>query len=73
MTDIMIDMTSRPYKRYKINRCHYCDHDKYPEGKIIDPTTDKHAKQTEIEDWMCGVCVLEEDKKLLSLFGGQKK
>ena len=69
----MIDMTSRPHKRYNINRCHYCDHDRYPEGKSIDPTTDKHAKKTEKGDWICGVCVTEQNSKLFSLFGGQKK
>ena len=40
-----------------INRCHYCDHDKYPDGKPIDPTTDHNAKQAEKEDWKCSVCV----------------
>jgi hypothetical protein len=29
----MIDMTSSPYKRYEVYRYHYCDHDRYPEGK----------------------------------------
>jgi hypothetical protein len=73
MTDIMIDMTSRPRKRYQINRCHSCSHDLYPEGKPIDPTTDKHAKQMEDKSWKCGVCVAEDVKKSLSLFGGQRK
>ena len=32
----MLDMTSRLPKRYIVNkRCHYCVHDKYPEGKIV--------------------------------------
>jgi hypothetical protein len=71
----MIDMTSGPRKRYVINRCHYCNHDKYPNGKPIDPTTDHNAKQTEKGDWKCGVCVAEETTKLLSLFrgGGERK
>jgi hypothetical protein len=59
MTDIMIEMTSRPSKRYLVNRCHYCDHDKYPEGKIIDPTTDHDARKTDKGDWICGTCVIE--------------
>ncbi|MGA8107090.1 MAG: hypothetical protein WB815_10610 [Nitrososphaeraceae archaeon] len=46
MTDIMIDMTSRPSKRYLVNRCHY------PEGKIIDPTTDHDARKTDKGDWI---------------------
>jgi hypothetical protein len=33
MTDIMINMTSSPYKRYEVYRYHYCNHDKYPERK----------------------------------------
>jgi hypothetical protein len=73
MTDIMIDMTSRPRKRYVINRCHYCDQHKYPEGKPIDPTTDHNARQMEDKSWKCGVCVAEETTKLLSLFGGVNK
>jgi hypothetical protein len=66
----MIDMTSRPHKRYNINRL---DPDRYPEGKPIDPTTDRHAKKTEKGDWMCSFCIGEENKKMLSLFGEQKK
>jgi hypothetical protein len=60
-----------PHKRYKINVCHYCSHEKYPNGKPIDPTTDHYTKQTENGDWKCGVCVGEENAKLLSLFGGK--
>lgn len=41
MTDILIDMTTK--RRYKVNRCHYCNSDKYPDGKIIDPS-DKYAR-----------------------------
>jgi hypothetical protein len=66
----MIDMTSRPHKRYAINMCHYCSHEKYPDGKPIDPTTDKYAKQTDKGDWMCGFC---QNNRLLSLFGGEEK
>ena len=69
--DIMIDLTSRPRKRYSINRCHYCDHDKYGDaGKPIDPTTDHNARKTEKGDWICGVCQVERS---LSLFGGTPK
>jgi hypothetical protein len=66
--NIMTDLTSNR-KRYKINLCHYCEHDKYPDGKPIDPTTDHHARQMEDKSWKCGVCVAEENAKLLSLFG----
>jgi hypothetical protein len=59
MTDIMIDMTSRPYKKYRINRCHYCDRDKYSDGKPIDPTIDQNAKKTDKGEWMCGVCIAQ--------------
>lgn len=72
MTDIMIDMTSRPRRRYQINRCHYCSHDLYLEGKPIDPTTDKHAKQMEDKSWKCGTCIGEENSKMLSLFGAKR-
>jgi hypothetical protein len=73
MTDIMIDLTSRPRKRYEIHRCHYCDHDLYPAGKPIDPTTDHNARQMEDGSFKCGVCVAEDVKKSLSLFSGRKK
>jgi hypothetical protein len=69
MTDILIDMTSRPRKRYKTGVCKTCDHSKYPQGKLIDPTTDKHARQMEDGRWKCGVCIGEETTRLLSLFG----
>jgi hypothetical protein len=58
MTDIMIDMTSKPIRRYVVHRCYYCDDDKYPNGKIIDPTTDKDAHKTSKGDWMCEVCTI---------------
>jgi hypothetical protein len=63
MTDTFIDLTSRPSKRYVTHRCHYCDHHKYPNGKVIDPTTDKHAKRTEKGGWICGECINEEIEK----------
>ena len=69
--DIMIDLTSRPRRRYQINRCHYCDHERFPDGKPIDPTTDKHARQMEDKSWKCGICIGGENKKMLSLFGGE--
>jgi hypothetical protein len=68
MTDILIDMTSRPCKRYAINRCHYCNHEKFPSGRPIMPD-DKHAQRQSDGSYKCGVCVGEDAKKLLSMFG----
>jgi Pyruvate/2-oxoacid:ferredoxin oxidoreductase delta subunit len=68
MTDILIDMTNK--RRYKVNRCHYCNHDKYPDGKIIDPS-DKYARHTDKGDWKCGICVNEESKKLIDMMSGR--
>jgi hypothetical protein len=69
MADIFLDCTTKPFRRYVTNRCHYCDHDKYPQGKVIDPTTDKQARQMKDGSFMCGYCVTE---KSLSLFGAKK-
>jgi hypothetical protein len=33
-------------------RCYYCDHGIYPEGRMVDPTTDKDAHKTSRGDWM---------------------
>jgi hypothetical protein len=55
----IIDLTNGKSQRYKINICHFCDHDKYPTGKPIDPTTDIHAQQTVKGGWKCGVCSAE--------------
>ena len=69
MTDVLIDLTTR--RRYNINRCHYCDHDKYPDGKIIDPS-DKYARHTDKGDFMCGVCALEINQKILESMNRRK-
>jgi hypothetical protein len=61
----MIDSTTG--KRYRINTCHYCDHETYPRGKSIGPS-DTRAQQTSKGDWMCGPCVDESTKKSLILF-----
>jgi hypothetical protein len=67
---ILIDMTNKN-KRYRTGICYTCkDH---PNGKVIDPTTDKYARQMETGEWICGVCAGENTKKVLSLFGGQKQ
>lgn len=47
------------------------NNDKYPDGKIIDPS-DKYARHTDKGDWKCGICVSEEAKKLLKLMNRQK-
>jgi hypothetical protein len=59
-------------KRYKTGVCHYCNDDKYPNGRLIDPATDRNARQMEDGTWKCGVCLAEGNAKLLSLFGGNK-
>jgi uncharacterized protein YbaR (Trm112 family) len=69
-SDILIDLTTK--RRYKTGICHYCDHSKYPNGKIIDPTTDRNAIQMKNGSWKCGVCVLDNMKKLTSLLNRQK-
>jgi hypothetical protein len=65
--DIMIDLTSHPRKRYNTGVCHFCDHSRYPDGKVIDPTTDKNAHMTSKGDWMCGTCSLERLYKMNKL------
>jgi hypothetical protein len=61
MTDIMIDMTrGKPYKRYEVHTCHYCNNQQYPNGKIIDPITDKLAKKMPDGSYKCGYCVNED-------------
>ena len=56
-----------------VHRCHhYCDHDKYPEGKPIDPTTDVHARKTDKGNWKCGTWGAEESQDLLRLMNGVK-
>jgi hypothetical protein len=66
----MIDLTSRPRKRYEIQRCYYCpDH---PAGKPIMPD-DKNAQRLPDGSMKCGTCVISENSKMLSLFGGKRK
>ena len=62
---ILLDLTIK--KRYKTGICHYCDHFKYPNGKIIDPSTDRGAKQMQDGTWKCGVCQLNDIKKVTML------
>jgi hypothetical protein len=69
---IFVDRTSGKTKRYKTGICHYCDHNKYPNGKIIDPSTDRNAIQMKDGSWKCGVCNLDTLKKVTSLFNRQK-
>lgn len=73
MIDILIDKTNRN-KRYKTGTglCHYCRHDIFPHGKIIDPSTDKLARRTDKGDWKCGVCVIEDMKKATKLMNRGK-
>jgi hypothetical protein len=59
MTDIFLDATTKPFRRYITHRCYYCHLDKYAQGKVIDPTTDKDAHKTSKGDWMCGTYVIK--------------
>ena len=73
MTDILIDLTSRPRKRYSINMCNYChDGNGKSTPKPILPS-DRYARRTDKGDYKCGVCFGEETKKLLNMFGGRQK
>jgi hypothetical protein len=65
--DILTDKTDKN-KRHTLHRCFYCDHDKYPQGRVIMPY-DKDAKITARGDHKCGVCVREDVRKSVSLFG----
>jgi ribosomal protein L37AE/L43A len=68
MVKIMIDMTSRPHKRYRsgIALCHYCRHDLFPHGKMFDVSTDKDAIQIKNGSYKCGVCVREDLRRQLN-------
>ena len=63
MPDILIDRTNNN-RRHTLNRCHYCSHEKYPQGKVIMPY-DKFQRKTAKGDYMCGVCALEVNRKIL--------
>jgi hypothetical protein len=65
MTDILVDRSrGGGGKKHTLHRCFYCDHSKFPQGKVIMPH-DKYARKTDKNDWMCGVCVNEESKKII--------
>jgi len=77
---LMTDLTIKRYKVYgndkntidmliekkshTFNRCHYCDHQKYPRGKVIMPY-DKFQRETDKGDYMCGTCALELNRRIL--------
>jgi hypothetical protein len=67
MTDVFIDATRGKPKRYLTGRCHYCDHNIYPSGKLIDPSVDKNAIRLNDGTWMCGICNFEETKKMYDM------
>jgi hypothetical protein len=65
MTDILIDRSrGAGGKKHNLHRCFYCDHSKYPQGKVIMPH-DKHARKTDKGDFICGICNLELNQKLI--------
>jgi hypothetical protein len=73
MVRILIDMTDKN-KRYRsgVALCHYCRHDLFPHGKIVDLATDKDAIQMKNGSWKCGVCVREDLEKTTKLMNRQK-
>lgn len=72
MPDILIDRSGGAGgKKHTLHRCHYCNHDKYPFGKVIMPH-DKHARKTDKNDWMCGECTLELSQKVLDAMNRRK-
>ena len=68
--DIMIDISNRKSKpiRHTLNRCHFCDHEKYPFGKVL--FNDKYAIKTE-KGYKCGECANQDTRKLLRMFGSE--
>jgi hypothetical protein len=73
MTHIFIYRTSRPYKKYKTGICYTCDHAKFPNGRVIDPSTDKNATyNAKTGKYTCGVCNLDNLKKTTALLNRQK-
>ena len=68
MAKILIDMTNRNKRHITgTSLCHYCRHDLFPHGKIIDHSTDHIAKQMPNGQWKCGVCVREDFEKTTKL------
>jgi hypothetical protein len=65
MTDMLVDRSrGAGGKKYTLHRCYYCSHDKYPQGKVIMPF-DKNARKTEKGDFMCGVCSIEMNRRIV--------
>jgi hypothetical protein len=65
MVKIMIDMTSRPHKRYRSG-------DLFQHGKMFDVSTDKDAIQIKNGSYKCGVCVREDLEKTTKLLNRRK-
>jgi hypothetical protein len=59
--DILTDKTDKN-KRHTLHRCFYCDHDKYPQGRVIMPY-DKDAKITARGVW----CMRTRRRKEISI------
>jgi hypothetical protein len=73
MAKILIDMTNRNKRHVTgTSLCHYCRHDLFPHGKIIDHSTDKNAIRMKDGSWKCSVCLLEDMKKATALLNRQK-
>jgi hypothetical protein len=53
--------------------CHYCRHDLFPHGKIINFDTDKNAIRMKNGSYKCGVCVREDFEKVTKLMNRHKE
>jgi hypothetical protein len=69
MAKILIDKTQRNKRSVSgVSLCHYCDHNLFPHGKIINHDTDKNAMMMKDGSWKCSHCVIEEMKKAMGIF-----
>jgi hypothetical protein len=71
MPDIIKNGKRYKHRPYNIYLCTYCQKDKYPYGKPIDPITDLDAVDMG-KDWMCRECVREQ-KTIRDLFKMNKR
>jgi hypothetical protein len=61
-------------ENYIIHVCYECDPDQYPNGKPIDPYTDKLAEPNEKGEWVCGECQIEDlNKNKIKVLGLEHK
>jgi hypothetical protein len=73
MAKILIDLTNKNKRHVTgTSLCHYCRHDLFPHGKIIDHSRDKDAIRMPNGQWKCGVCVIEDMEKAIKLLNRHK-